>query len=812
MKKDYELRPRAKLKAAENKKTHFGPTPIIEKVKAGKNGAARRRLRQTINSYKGLERLRRVNEQDVMGNTPLHHAVANRDELAVRMLIQKGARLDIQNREGLLPSDFAMKTNFPQLAVSLYRLQHSRFQAFMLNHLLHTDHEEGLVGNLIDFLMCEDPREHYKAYADYTPEEKQHIGMNSGYKPIQDMADRIVVITAVIDKMTRDQALTFLAKLMHYPQYAQQAIPSMSLHGRLEFFDTGRSFETWSYMADALLKKIGSQQLTEDSPHADAMQHTIRRAEKVTKPQYENIQDFLKSGEYHYLRLQGRTILLKNNFKDEIIAFKVQKHHESVEELAKQAGTVDYLTRHKDELGLKSDIPKSEGVMHIRHIKHWLINNPHVSKKDKAAFEKLATVKNPAVYVYRTSSAYFKYLHQLRGDKLEKAIRTNLHDLFILDKHGIIYDQLADMFHTNLHQDIRPDSGRYLPLVNLVRKMNYRGAGRITAYLKAIEFLNMRQSGVADEGDHTLLKDVIEKPHFRQARERHGTNVGVYVLANQLAEQLLVADLGAGYANRKTAGSDNHAAWQRTCDDIIAGVADAVGVYANTDRDMIERNLRLGLFDGEAKTYYADQNRMWMTDDYIPYVNQNRLPPVYESYVEDLVENEGLREGSYSKEKGCAIDGVNPDIGAVNGVDPRIKGAELRTWAPVMAIGLRAAKLRHDESMAKAVEYLSENKFNNAQRQLDKAEGFRPNTDRVYHLRRAVLEKKADSLAGKRPMVASKIEAQMQANERNHAANVIQRFWHEHKRQEQVVNRKRTLDDTASSCDGPVAKRLRTKV
>ncbi len=44
-----------------------------------------------------------VNIRDCDGNTPLHYAVFNENALLARFLVARGARVDVQNREGISP-------------------------------------------------------------------------------------------------------------------------------------------------------------------------------------------------------------------------------------------------------------------------------------------------------------------------------------------------------------------------------------------------------------------------------------------------------------------------------------------------------------------------------------------------------------------------------------------------------------------------------------------------------------------------------------------------------------------------------------
>ncbi len=53
----------------------------------------------------------RMNAQDNKGNTPLHYCVAYNNVTVMKVLLEKGASLDIKNNKGLNPIQFALDRN-----------------------------------------------------------------------------------------------------------------------------------------------------------------------------------------------------------------------------------------------------------------------------------------------------------------------------------------------------------------------------------------------------------------------------------------------------------------------------------------------------------------------------------------------------------------------------------------------------------------------------------------------------------------------------------------------------------------------------
>lgn len=62
-----------------------------------------------------------MNVQDNKGNTPLHYSVAYNNPTVMKILLERGASLDIKNNKGLDPIEFAIDRN-KGMAAGLMRL------------------------------------------------------------------------------------------------------------------------------------------------------------------------------------------------------------------------------------------------------------------------------------------------------------------------------------------------------------------------------------------------------------------------------------------------------------------------------------------------------------------------------------------------------------------------------------------------------------------------------------------------------------------------------------------------------------------
>jgi len=110
---------------------------------------------------------------------------------------------------------------------------------------------------------------------------------------------------------------------------------------------------------------------------------------------------------------------------------------------------------------------------------------------------------------------YFTYLHEADTDSIEEASEKNIHDLFTLAGYGLIHPDIIDLFHNLIQirrpeegrflwnvDIIRPMAGR-------------AGAGRLHGGRHAVSYPNMRLSGPADFAEMVTLEALVflDHPH-----------------------------------------------------------------------------------------------------------------------------------------------------------------------------------------------------------------------------------------------------------------------------------------------------------
>ncbi|MEW6327870.1 MAG: hypothetical protein AB1487_09825 [Thermodesulfobacteriota bacterium] len=112
---------------------------------------------------------------------------------------------------------------------------------------------------------------------------------------------------------------------------------------------------------------------------------------------------------------------------------------------------------------------------------------------------------------------YFTYLHEADEARIEEASEKNIHDLFTLARYGLIHPDITDLFHNLIQirrpeegrflwnvDIIRPMAGR-------------AGAGRLHGGRHAVSYPNMRLSGPADFAEMVSLEALVSLDHPHSA-------------------------------------------------------------------------------------------------------------------------------------------------------------------------------------------------------------------------------------------------------------------------------------------------------
>lgn len=173
----------------------------------------------------------------------------------------------------------------------------------------------------------------------------------------------------------------------------------------------------------------------------------------------------------------------------------------------------DYLLKHQRRLDLQSELPQPLGQYSVK--KSEILEISRLSPNSERFRDLIDDAKDLEVYVYKAPLSYFTYLHDEHQnlEQLTTSVKTNVHDLFVLLREGIVFPQLADIFHTHIGEDEREDKGRYQSLVQLLNVLQFQ-LGRIDKWQKAVEFVNLRGSGLADLGDSLPITSLFTSSDF----------------------------------------------------------------------------------------------------------------------------------------------------------------------------------------------------------------------------------------------------------------------------------------------------------
>ncbi|WP_115712177.1 SidJ family T4SS effector polyglutamylation protein [Legionella sainthelensi] len=405
------------------------------------------------------------------------------------------------------------------------------------------------------------------------------------------------------------------------------------------------------------------------------------------------------------LRIQGRTLLFTHK-STEVIAVKVQNKCENKSNLSEEYQITSYLIKHQHRLNLQSELPQPLGLYSMKRTE--ILEKCNLASNYEQFIELIGDMTELNVYVYKAPLAYFTYLHdeQQTFSELTSSVQKNIHDLFVLLEEGIVFPQLADIFHTGNDKDCREDKGRYYALVQLL-KVYQPHLGRIDKWQKAVEFVNLRATGLADLGDNLPITSLFTPSEFTKQYfpeimtggyhhtffdHSNGTAsslftgkrklFGNYLYLNTIAEYLLVIQLTLGaYGNKVTKKIDDLSAkivWQQLAELMFHSCAEAISLMTG-----ITQSKALALLNQRAKIdKHAHQTQFWMTPDYANLdkseikMQQYTLYPGEPGYEinDELVPGIGL-----------SVDGIHQDLGEYNQSLP-LKEFEKLLYATVTLI------------------------------------------------------------------------------------------------------------------------------
>lgn len=601
--------------------------------------------------------------------------------------------------------------------------------------------------------------------------------------------------------------LKLLSMITQYHEEIKKISAEIPHLKSLEIYDGGSSSDTWSPITKSVIGFAPSVKKRKAEYSLPQAMNTVK-TRKIDDN--SNYLDKLTQLGWKFLRVQGRTIILQDKTGCQL-AVKIQKEKEQANELRQEYNTTYYLRQHAEELGLKSDLPLPIMITELSGVLEWL--QPHLTPGEFIDFKKM--VNNFDIYtayVYKidpTNCDYFTYLHDIRlsHTAFEAANEKSVHDLFTLLAQGVVFPQLADIFHNSEHVNDRNDKGRYMVLVNLLREGGI-GSGRLTGWKKAVEYPNLRGSGIADLGDRISLNSFIgngrrAKDFYSETLKMYGDKAANYLLGNVMAEYQYILFLIAGRRGCeleekiKQSGiptqeidAEIRYLWYSLALQIISNCAHAVSILTHQPRSEAQAFLS-SIVDTDT---LARQMQYWMTTEYISDIKNNVIPAdIYGENVPVSVAHELFRENTFNDQLGFSIDGVNQDLGPVNGQEPIKEANKLFYWM--------VSSVFHSYNQIQLT--LKDVKAITAEKDFEKSEALRKKSffhlpSKPYHAIQRTLCK--ERLAQKQPLPEdAKIALKSEAKEhkRSHAAITILNFWRKHKNEGQKKETCRVEDESS---------------
>lgn len=523
----------------------------------------------------------------------------------------------------------------------------------------------------------------------------------------------------------------FLRELAFNSTLTQKILPYFSKLSFLEIYDGGKSLDTWSTLASIALNATTLNGFSED--RLPITNNFIENWENnISSQDWDIKRDVLDNG-WEFFRIQGRTILFKIKNEDKLLALKIQKKHEKEIELHKQYHTVNFLKEHGSELGLTPQetqplgVKKLSGLLDLINelkVKHLITENDatHLLNSIEAT-----TDSTHRIYAYQAPQDYFTYLHEasLTDEEFFNSAATAFDTYIILLNQGIVFSQLADIFHNQeTGASARGDGGRYFTLVNLMRE-SMSGSGRLNAWKKAVEFLNIRKNmGIVDEGDWNLIEmftneaSTLATAFFSEVHFKHGPNSPLYIVANFIAEFFLVIELATGLRvlnqinqNSNLSESEITILWKNAATQLHKIYMHGFAKFTHLPYDVIKR-----LFDQILNVEaYANEMKYGMTNEYIEFTKKNAVPSHLYPGTKVTVDFSAIRRGTFNDKSGFSINNIDSDLGSVNSQNPLKMGDRSRYHLITFGFITRNALLDYHKAQQQGADFLTKGEYIQAQ-------------------------------------------------------------------------------------------------
>jgi hypothetical protein len=501
---------------------------------------------------------------------------------------------------------------------------------------------------------------------------------------------------ARVDKIKADvitlgpKLRALLQACLYSPDQVKRIARPLTTLPSIQFFDYGISMETWSLLALACLATDHPEKRAiRPTPAKNLAHHTHH--EKLNPTPHKTLFEELQKQGWQFECFQGRTVLFQQSERQ--LHIKYQKKNEPSQALHKEFVSTQYLYQEAKRLQLNSQFPQAKefAVMPRQTLQKWLThcNAPAQMKIDFQNSIVDTDESHIYLYLYETNKhhGYSTYLHDptLSWKAFCEANRVIVNDLYRLLNENIIYHQLADIFHNSEDKvKKRMDQGRYLVLTNLLRFWPL-GSGRITGWLKAVEYPNLRKSGLADLGDWISAEDFSDKYYlatspFKVVAGQPFAAQENLIMANFIAEYQYILQLIAGRRGRAITASlpkdDTRipVLWEHLAELIVNNCAQAISIMTRLS-EQAAKSFLVAWIDVKR---YARQMQYWMTDEYIADLLQNKIPAdIYGAETKVEIDIKRFRRNTFNKRVGCSINHKDPDLGPVNGQEPIKEGNKL---------------------------------------------------------------------------------------------------------------------------------------
>jgi hypothetical protein len=275
----------------------------------------------------------------------------------------------------------------------------------------------------------------------------------------------------------------------------------------------------------------------------------------------------------------------------------------------------------------------------------------------------------------------------------------------------------------------------------------------------------------------TVNSHYINK-YFQFVCRLFGAQSGNYLIANLIAEYQYVLFLIAGCRaasltqmakEQQQSEQDIDAIWHSMAKQVLENCVYAASILTQKSEKKIQAFFT-GKIDLER---LGRQMHYWMTRDYISDISHNKIrEDIYEKNTTIGVKRHFLRPGTFHANLGFSLNGIDSDLGAVNGQEP-IKEANHLIYEMVNYIFTSHHLL--NETLTDLTKIIKEKDIKRSEELRKKSFSFLPE----------IAQEKMQFLLGKERLkqktpLPDTIKSEILFQQKKIAGNKIRRFWHTH--------------------------------